>query len=517
MSNVSAVLGTLTSLAVLATACGPAAPDSAPVGVRRSNIFNGQVYSGHPAVGELDIDQGSLCTATLIGKKTVLTAGHCAEGSSYTFIAGGASYKVAQVIAHPSFNASTLANDIAVVILAQAPALTPIIASSKPPTVGQQVTLVGFGVTSEKGSDSGTKRIAHATISQVTQTRLVWNGASGGTCYGDSGGPAFATIDGKEVQVGVTSTGDPPCGTTDYDTRVDAFLSWIKQTAGGDVYEGAVDPPTPPADTQAPQVAISSPASGATVQASVTVQANLTDNVGVTRATLAVDGATAATLSKSPWSFTVALAAGQHTLQVAGYDAAGNRGQATVVVSVGTTPTPSPSNPDPATPTPGAFGASCTRSTDCASGLCAEDPDSQLHYCTEACDVSSGCPGGATCFPASGNRNVCGPPAGAAHTYTGELIGTCAATPGAPVLALWPVLALLLVWGGASSSPLIRSSSKAQGRASPSPLIRSSSKAQGRASPSPLIRSGSKAQRREWRRSSHSQKSSTTVSAGRAR
>jgi secreted trypsin-like serine protease len=44
----------------------------------------------------------------------------------------------------------------------------------------------------------------------------------GGTCYGDSGGPAFWTEeDGTEILVGITSWGDANCVATGFNYRVD--------------------------------------------------------------------------------------------------------------------------------------------------------------------------------------------------------------------------------------------------------------------------------------------------------
>jgi secreted trypsin-like serine protease len=44
----------------------------------------------------------------------------------------------------------------------------------------------------------------------------------GGTCGGDSGGPAFWTEpDGNEILVGITSWGDPYCISTGFNYRVD--------------------------------------------------------------------------------------------------------------------------------------------------------------------------------------------------------------------------------------------------------------------------------------------------------
>jgi hypothetical protein len=53
---------------------------------------------------------------------------------------------------------------------------------------------------------------------------------NGGACYGDSGGPNFAEIDGERLLVGTTITGDSPCYATNVAYRLDtpgarAFLA----------------------------------------------------------------------------------------------------------------------------------------------------------------------------------------------------------------------------------------------------------------------------------------------------
>jgi hypothetical protein len=433
---------------VLGVGCGKETGLDLRVG--RHAIVDGQPYSGHPSVGELQIGMGGLCTATLIGKKTVLTAAHCIEsGSSHTFIAGGGSYKAASVHRHPSYNSGSLQNDIALVLLSQEPPIASTPIATVAPTTGLKVTLIGYGVTSENGSDSGSKRIATTTISQVTSTQLIWTANPGGTCYGDSGGPAFATINGQEVQVGVTSSGDPPCGTTDYDTRVDSYASWISQTAGGDVNKGGTTPPpapppAPPSDAQPPAVAITAPASGQTVTASFTVQATITDNVAVTSAELSIDGKLVASLQAAPWSFAIAgQAAGAHTVRLTALDAAGNKGEAMVAVTVqtGSNPDPAPSpNPNPSpnpAPAPGGFGAPCKTASDCAGALCAIDRVSKLQYCTATCAVGgASCPLGATCYPDGSGGAFCGPPATPGPSAPGAtpdeemLVGSCSAAPG---------------------------------------------------------------------------------------
>jgi subtilisin family serine protease len=85
----------------------------------------------------------------------------------------------------------------------------------------------------------------------------------------------------------------------------------------------------PPGDTTPPTTAITSPANGATVGGTVTVSATASDNVGVSRVELFVDGALAGTDTSSPYSFswsTTTVANGGHSLQTRAYDAANNVG-----------------------------------------------------------------------------------------------------------------------------------------------------------------------------------------------
>jgi subtilisin family serine protease len=82
-------------------------------------------------------------------------------------------------------------------------------------------------------------------------------------------------------------------------------------------------------DTTSPTTSITSPASGATVSGTTTVSANASDNVGVSRVELFVDGLLTATDTSSPYSFswdTATVANGSHTLTTRAYDAAGNAG-----------------------------------------------------------------------------------------------------------------------------------------------------------------------------------------------
>jgi hypothetical protein len=78
-------------------------------------------------------------------------------------------------------------------------------------------------------------------------------------------------------------------------------------------------------DSTAPVVGLSAPQSGAGLAGIVAVQASATDNIGVVRSELYLDGALVASGPSWNWD-TTASADGAHTLEAAAWDAAGNRG-----------------------------------------------------------------------------------------------------------------------------------------------------------------------------------------------
>lgn len=69
--------------------------------------------------------------------------------------------------------------------------------------------------------------------------RLSQNPSTGnsGTCFGDSGGPNFLTVDGQQLIVSITITGDSVCRSTNVDYRLDTlsaqgFLAYVNAAFG---------------------------------------------------------------------------------------------------------------------------------------------------------------------------------------------------------------------------------------------------------------------------------------------
>ena len=266
---------TLRSLAALLllvapVACSASAPapvaseEEVTAGRQRSPIVNGQATSDYPQAGALLIQGQAFCTGTLIGPRTVLTAGHCVKGqdaSQMSFGIGASQYQLDTEIpvvaaeAHPQFDMQQLVNDVAVVTLGQDAPLDPITLnpSMDDSWVGTSVKLVGYGVDDGAAqSNAGIKREVDVTIDQVDPTTLHYTTKQGkSACNGDSGGPAFATVGGQLVVAGVTSYGDQTCQQFGVYTRVDAYLDFIEPFLNGAVPnpnpgQGGADPGVDP-------------------------------------------------------------------------------------------------------------------------------------------------------------------------------------------------------------------------------------------------------------------------------
>jgi len=223
-------------------------------------IVGGMPTSDWPAIGAYLIDGGfGLCTATLVADDVLLTAAHCAEGSTNDdlFYVGANInnatwndvYSISDAIIHPAYNPnSSHPHDVAVLLLDQPlNSVEPIPVNTTAFTNswrGKWLHYVGFGSnTTYSGGGSGQKRETDIQINDYDSFVYIHYTSGTNTCSGDSGGPGLADLDGQWYVAGVNSSvgnyqGYDPCDGWGYEMRVDAALNFLE-----DYFDPYTEPP----------------------------------------------------------------------------------------------------------------------------------------------------------------------------------------------------------------------------------------------------------------------------------
>lgn len=246
------------AMALALTACGGGGGDSQalPTAAELCNsagaqpkIFNGSNCTNpnqSPVVQLVMLQGGSAftCSGVMLTSTQALSAAHCFPATTQRVAVAlrGSDGDVQLVNAtgwvnHPGYveNYSNIANDVAVVTLSAAmPNPTMPLLVSNPSSKGNGVYLAGWGLPS---SDLA---VGYAVLTSVSDMLLKVNfqGRLSNTCIGDSGGPAYRAVGGRQGVVGVTSTGTArACGSADEslftNTQAPGVLSFIRAQAPG--------------------------------------------------------------------------------------------------------------------------------------------------------------------------------------------------------------------------------------------------------------------------------------------
>ena len=248
------------------TACGGAEEQ---LQVRNDAIVNGSPATRpeHEAVVGLLIrvsaSETRLCTGTLVTPIHVLTAAHCIDvGVSSSrparpsrirvfvgdSIASGQEFGVRRATLHPAWNRAAFTTDVAVLRLEEFVTFVTPVANLpadlglRAADFGSSIDLVGFGRT-ETG-DAGTKLRFKSRIAAFgcslrgcpdlgsRATVFSYSLQNGGTCFGDSGGPAILFRNGTPYVAGLTSFGDTNCAQAGGSARVAPVDDWIRENTG---------------------------------------------------------------------------------------------------------------------------------------------------------------------------------------------------------------------------------------------------------------------------------------------
>ena len=223
-----------------------------------------------------------ICSGTMITSNVFLTASHCTlafelefapEGyTAFVSLDGSIPFfdltsnstnllPVEHVVTNPNFNLTQSdPGDIGVLILENnvngvTPAELPscrLLDQLKrhnglknavfiPVGYGVQNRVVGGGTPFFQDLNPVPRMFAFSTFNSLNggYLRLSQNPATGdgGACFGDSGGPNFLTVNGEEVLVAITITGDAVCRSTNVAYRLDiesaqAFLAFVNAEFG---------------------------------------------------------------------------------------------------------------------------------------------------------------------------------------------------------------------------------------------------------------------------------------------
>jgi trypsin len=226
------------------------------VGGEKTDIKN------HPWQVALNVHKAGqtfLCGGSIVAHRWVLTAAHCFAAnlapsqvrtkSGVTDYATGNWIDVDRLVVHENFDASTYANDVALIMPRSPPdgRVIPLMAAGIALRVGQTLEVTGWGATSESGDSSrdllkgNVPYVENATCNEAAS----YNGMirpgmmcaghrEGGidSCQGDSGGPLVWRSPDGPVLVGVVSFGEGCARKLKYGvyTRVAEFRTWISRS-----------------------------------------------------------------------------------------------------------------------------------------------------------------------------------------------------------------------------------------------------------------------------------------------
>jgi secreted trypsin-like serine protease len=210
-------------------------------------VIGGTVDTGDPCVIGLFIHapgatSGSLCTCTVSGPRTCLTAAHCVDprvvgpGMVFDFFAGTQAtligVQASSTAFDPLWNPANLfgGHDFGVAHTTN-PLPFPVCGRA-PVNFSLPVRVVGYGSNTHQNTGAGTKRTVTTNIVAANALLIQVGNSNQQSCHGDSGGPVYQVQNGQTVTVGVTSFGQDQSPTSvcfggGFHGRVDSATAFL--------------------------------------------------------------------------------------------------------------------------------------------------------------------------------------------------------------------------------------------------------------------------------------------------
>jgi len=226
--------------------------------------FPGRIVGGveatrgeFPWMVEIRQNGAHYCGGTIVNNNWIVTAAQCSTASisGYTVVVGEhdlgstegseQTRTVSRIVMHPSYDADTIANDVAVWRMNSPFTYTQHVQAADIPSPGfapaQNVVAAGWGDLQEGGSPSNVLMKVSLPLVNIETCRasygsnirdgMICAGMAGfDSCAGDAGGPL---ISGESTLVGIVSWGEG-CGRPNYPgvySEVAYFSNWIRSTA----------------------------------------------------------------------------------------------------------------------------------------------------------------------------------------------------------------------------------------------------------------------------------------------